>query len=138
MHRERDRVTITRNGRPVAVLISVDELDSIEETLDVLSDPEEVAAIREGEAEIARGEFCTAEDLKRDDVKRLPAGVAEAIVEFMTWTLVEHPRGVGKPLTVPFDRQWSARRGEYRVIYRIDDEAHVVTVTRANRSRAAP
>jgi prevent-host-death family protein len=41
------RVTITRHGRPAAVLISIDELSAIEETLEVLSDPETVAALRE-------------------------------------------------------------------------------------------
>ena len=41
------RVTITRHGRPSAVLISIDELSVIEETLAVLSDPEAMAALRE-------------------------------------------------------------------------------------------
>lgn len=66
----------------------------------------------------------------RRDIDKLPGGVAEAIAELMTASLVESPRRVGKPLVAPFGGQWSARRGEYRVIYRIDDEAHVVTVTR--------
>jgi antitoxin YefM len=56
VHAERDRVTITRNGRPVAVLISVEELESIEETLDILSDPEELAALREGIAAADHGD----------------------------------------------------------------------------------
>lgn len=70
VHRERDRVTITRHGRPVAVLISVDELESIEETLDILSDPEEVAAIREGEAAIDRGDVVGIEEIMADLARR--------------------------------------------------------------------
>ena len=55
VHGQRDRVTITRNGRPVAVLISVDELESLEETLEILGDPEELAALEEGIADANRG-----------------------------------------------------------------------------------
>jgi antitoxin YefM len=50
------RYRITRNGRPGAVLIAAEDLDALEETLDILSDPEEVAAIAEGTAELDRGE----------------------------------------------------------------------------------
>lgn len=59
------RVTITKHGHPVAVLISPEDLASLEETLDVLSDPEAVAAIREAEAECARGEVVTGEEMVR-------------------------------------------------------------------------
>jgi prevent-host-death family protein len=51
-----ERVMITRNGRPAAVLVSPDDLESLEETLDILSDPEALARLREGEAELDRGE----------------------------------------------------------------------------------
>lgn len=50
-----DRVVLTRNGRPAAVLISPDELESLEETLAILSDPKAVKAIRTAEAEIDAG-----------------------------------------------------------------------------------
>jgi antitoxin YefM len=55
VNRQHDRVVVTRNGIPSAVLLSIDELESLEETLEVLSDPEAMAAIREAEAEIAAG-----------------------------------------------------------------------------------
>src|ERR687886_1808540 len=42
-----ERVLITKNGRPAAVLIAPDDLDSLLETLDILSDPETMAAIKE-------------------------------------------------------------------------------------------
>lgn len=41
-----ERINITRNGRPAAVLLSVEDYDSLIETLDVLSDPEAMAAIK--------------------------------------------------------------------------------------------
>jgi prevent-host-death family protein len=51
-----ERVTITRNGRPAAVLISPADLEALEETLDVLSDPVAVQRLRDGEAAVAAGE----------------------------------------------------------------------------------
>jgi len=53
---QHDRVVVTRNGRPAAVLVSPEDLESLEETLAVLSDPELMRQIREGEAERERGE----------------------------------------------------------------------------------
>ncbi len=56
VERERERVTITRNGREAAVLISPDDLAGLEETLAVLSDPAALAEIREAEAAYAKGD----------------------------------------------------------------------------------
>ena len=56
VEREHERVTLTRNGRPAAVLISPDDLAQLEETLDVLGDPEALAEIREADAAYARGD----------------------------------------------------------------------------------
>lgn len=50
------RVTITRNGRPAAVLISPEDLEALEETVDVLSDPVTMKRLREGEAAAAEGD----------------------------------------------------------------------------------
>ena len=47
LEREHGRVVITKHGRPAAVMLSLEDLESLEETLAVLSDPELVAAIRE-------------------------------------------------------------------------------------------
>ena len=58
----------------------------------------------------------------------LPEAVAAAAYEFITGPLLEQPHRVGKQLLPPLDDRRSARRGTYRVIYRVDDEAHVVTV----------
>jgi antitoxin YefM len=51
-----DRVTITRNGRPAAVLISPDDLEALEETLDILSDPVAMQGLRDAEAAVAAGD----------------------------------------------------------------------------------
>jgi prevent-host-death family protein len=55
VEREQDRVVITKHGRPAAVLLSIDDLESLEETLEVLSDPVLMASIREAERDIAAG-----------------------------------------------------------------------------------
>jgi antitoxin YefM len=54
--REHERVVITKNGRPAAVLISTEDLDGLEETIAVLSDPDAMAGIRESDAAAARGD----------------------------------------------------------------------------------
>jgi mRNA-degrading endonuclease RelE of RelBE toxin-antitoxin system len=61
---------------------------------------------------------------------RLPESVAAAVVEFMVGPLVENPHRVGHPLRLNFAGLWSARRGPYRVVYEIDDEASSVHVLR--------
>jgi antitoxin YefM len=55
LEREHGRVVITKHGRPAAVLLSLEDLESLEETLAILSDPELLAAIREADAEITAG-----------------------------------------------------------------------------------
>lgn len=60
-----ERVVITRNGRPEAVIMSVADLEALEETLDVLSTPGALDDIRAAEGEIARGEAIGADDLRR-------------------------------------------------------------------------
>jgi mRNA interferase RelE/StbE len=59
---------------------------------------------------------------------RLPEKVATAVVEFLYGSLAESPHRVGKPLKLGLEGLRSARRGDYRVIYRIDDEQRLVTV----------
>jgi antitoxin YefM len=60
-----ERVVITRNGRPEAVILAVSDLEALEETLDLLSTPGALEEIRAAEAEIARGEAIDAEELRR-------------------------------------------------------------------------
>lgn len=55
IRREHGRVVITKHGHPAAVILSMEDLESLEETLEVLSDPELLAAIRDAEADVAMG-----------------------------------------------------------------------------------
>ena len=68
-----DRVVITRNGRPEAVLMSVSDLEALEDTLDLLSTPGALDEIRAAEAEIARGEAIGADELRRQMAQRMRA-----------------------------------------------------------------
>ncbi len=61
---------------------------------------------------------------------RLPDGVAAAIVEFMVGPLSEEPERVGRPLLRELDGYHSARRGAYRIIYRIVAGDRTVRVVR--------
>ena len=58
----------------------------------------------------------------------LPEAVAAAAYGFITGPLLTDSYRIGKRLLPPMDDRFSARRGTYRVIYRIDDKARVVTV----------
>ncbi len=55
LEREHGRVVVTKHGQPAAVMLNVDDLESLEETLAILSNPELRDAIREGEADIEAG-----------------------------------------------------------------------------------
>ena len=68
-----ERVTVTRNGRPVAVMLSPADLEAIEETVAILSDPNAVQAIERGRAAIADGDVATREEIEalRDQLVRL-------------------------------------------------------------------
>jgi antitoxin YefM len=57
VHGTHERVVITRNGEPAAVLISPDDLESLEETIALLSDPEAMAEINEAREAIAQGDL---------------------------------------------------------------------------------
>ena len=61
---------------------------------------------------------------------RLPEGIATAIVEFLVGPLLESPERVGKPLQRELAGYHSARRGAYRIIYRIQHQERVVRVVR--------
>jgi antitoxin YefM len=59
-----ERVMVTRNGRPVVVVVSADDLEAIEETLSILSDPVAMQAIGDGRAAIAAGDYSTREEIE--------------------------------------------------------------------------
>ena len=70
----------------------------------------------------------TTPTVRRALTETLPEAVAAAAYEFITGPLLSQPHRVGKRLLAPLDDRLSARRGTYRVIYRIDDKTRVVTV----------
>ena len=60
----------------------------------------------------------------------LPESVAVAVVDFLYGPLAEDPHRVGKPLRLRLEGYWSARRGQYRVIYSIHEDEVLVRVVR--------
>jgi prevent-host-death family protein len=69
-----ERVTVTVHGRPSAVLVAVDDLEALEETIAILADPRALADIAESKAEIARGEVVSREELDEAMEARRRAG----------------------------------------------------------------
>ena len=68
---------------------------------------------------------------------KLPAPVEAAVVEFLTGALIENPDRVGKQLRGDLTGIRSARRGTYRVLYRINDTTREVVILRIDQSPAA-
>jgi antitoxin YefM len=68
----RDHVLVSRHGRPAAALVPVDEYEALEETAEILSDPDALAALEAGLAELERGESVSLADLRRELDERRP------------------------------------------------------------------
>ena len=66
---------------------------------------------------------------------KLPEPVATAVIEFLTTSLIRQPYQMGKPLRDDLAGVWSARRGTYRVLYRIRDDLHEVIILRVEHRR---
>lgn len=64
--REHERVVLTRNGRPAAVLIGYDDLEALDETLDILSDPDARREIESAREEVAAGDVVEGVDAVRN------------------------------------------------------------------------
>ncbi|QOD03609.1 type II toxin-antitoxin system RelE/ParE family toxin [Pseudarthrobacter sp. BIM B-2242] len=62
--------------------------------------------------------------------RRLPEKAAAAIVEFVTGPLADNPRRLSKPLTNELLGLHTARRGDYRVLFTLDVEDHILYVHR--------
>lgn len=67
------------------------------------------------------------------DLQRLPEKLASACVEFIFGPLVENPRRVGKPLRDDLVGLRSARRGDYRVVYAIVEDARRIEIVHIGR-----
>lgn len=61
--RTHQRIEVTRQGRRAAVILSADDYDSIMETLDILSDPDLMKELRQGQKDVARGDFHSLDDV---------------------------------------------------------------------------
>jgi mRNA interferase RelE/StbE len=68
-------------------------------------------------------------------LNQLPGKIRDAAVQAILGPIAEHPRRVGKPLVGELTGLYSARRGDYRVIYEIDDDRKVVIVHRVQHRR---
>lgn len=73
----------------------------------------------------------------RQLAERLPEAVAAACVAFVFGALADNPARVGARLRQPFDGQWRARRGEYRVRYRIAEGKGIVDILDIDHRRDA-
>jgi mRNA interferase RelE/StbE len=67
---------------------------------------------------------------RRALTEQLPEPVAAAVIEFLTTALVREPHRVGKPLRRELEGIWSARRGTYRILYRVKQDPDEVVVLR--------
>lgn len=67
---EHDRVVLTRNGRPAAVIMSPADLEALEDTLELLSDSDALAEIESARDEVARGDVVTADELRAKFLQR--------------------------------------------------------------------
>ncbi|MGQ0779319.1 MAG: type II toxin-antitoxin system Phd/YefM family antitoxin [Pseudonocardiales bacterium] len=66
VERTHERVVVTRHGRPVAVMIASGDLESLEETLDILSGPQALAEIRKSAEDIVAGRTMTIDDIRAE------------------------------------------------------------------------
>lgn len=64
VEREHERVVLTRNGRPAAVIMSPADLEALEDTLELMSDPEALKEIKAARDDTARGRVVTADELR--------------------------------------------------------------------------
>jgi mRNA interferase RelE/StbE len=75
-----------------------------------------------------RYELVIAPSARRQLTEQLPEAFAFAAYDLIMGPLLDNPQPVGKRLRPPLDARYSARRGTYRVIYRIDDDHRQIVV----------
>jgi mRNA-degrading endonuclease RelE of RelBE toxin-antitoxin system len=80
-------------------------------------------------------ELVVAGPAARAIAETLPERVAAAVIDLITGPLLSEPRQLGKPLRRELEGLWSARRGTFRVLYRIDEARHEVVVLRVDHRR---
>ena len=80
-------------------------------------------------------ELVVAGPAARAIAEELPEAVAAAVIDFITGSLIDNPRRVGRELRNELAGIHSARRGTFRVLYRIDEDRHEVIVLRVDHRR---
>jgi antitoxin YefM len=118
--RQHERVYVTVHGKPSAVLLATEDLESLEETIEILADADAMRRLHASEAELARGEVERRELNADMGPPTQPTAVSE--------DQLDEPHRVGRQLRPPLGDRHSARRGTYRVVYRVDGETRTVTV----------
>jgi mRNA-degrading endonuclease RelE of RelBE toxin-antitoxin system len=68
-------------------------------------------------------------------LNRIPEKVRGAVLEAILGSIAENPQRAGKPLKGELEGLYSARRGEFRVIYEVDESSRIVLVHRAQHRR---
>lgn len=111
-------VTITKNGTPAAVLIGMNEWESLQDTLFWLSQPGELRGRRDGDGEAGPAAHLAADRAREH--------------RFAFGDLATSPRRVGKPLQRELAGLLGARRGPYRILDSIDDDANRVEMLRVD------
>jgi mRNA interferase RelE/StbE len=66
-------------------------------------------------------------------LQAVPPRVAEPLLAFIFGSLAEQPKRRGKPLQGELTGRWAARRGDYRIVYRLDDETATMYVLKIAR-----
>jgi mRNA interferase RelE/StbE len=74
---------------------------------------------------------------RRNLHENLPLDVAAAAMAAIDGIITANPHRAGKPLDEPFDGYYSARRGTYRIIYRINEDKHTVEIHSLRHRRDA-
>ena len=82
-------------------------------------------------------EIVIAPPARRAIAEGLPKAVAVAVIDFVTTVLPDDPHRAGKPLRDDLNGIWSARRGTYRVLYRIREDDREVVVLCIDHRRDA-
>jgi antitoxin YefM len=116
--RTHEQVTITRNGEPVAVVPAVEDHESLLQTLALLGDRASRERLAEADEAVARGELATRDEMAEIRDHGGPPPRRLQVTEPKLYEL----------LVAPPAKRASARRGTYRVRYRVDEERHAVIV----------
>ncbi len=73
VHETHERVTVTKNGVPTVVVVAVEDLESLEETLAILAEEDTMRQLREAEIEVAAGDTLDATELRELMDRRAPS-----------------------------------------------------------------